>query len=108
MKKYRVTVNGTVYEIELEEETDVRFVNLMEDLTQGQRIENFMVYARHYGGQTFPMYQGHTVGNKKICCLTDPFAIQNPLLEGQAEGNEIRIKITASRDVPVLKTIAVY
>ena len=87
---------------------EVSFVVLQEDITQGQRIENFMVYARHYGGQTFPMYQGHTVGNKKICCLTDPFAIQNPLLEGQAEGNEIRIKITASRDVPVLKTIAVY
>ena len=54
------------------------------------------------------MYQGYTVGKKKICCITDPFAEQNPLLEGQAEGNEIRIKITAARDVPVLKSIAVY
>ena len=31
-----------------------------------------MVYAKHYGGQTFPMFQGNTVGNKKICCVTDP------------------------------------
>lgn len=87
---------------------EISFVVLREDLAQGQRVENFMVYAKHYGGHTFPMYQGNTIGNKKICCLTDPFAEQNPLLEGQAEGNEIRIKITASRDVPVLKCIEVY
>ena len=107
-----VTRKGSLqpeYVLTLEKEAkDISFVVLQEDIAQGQRIENFMIYAKHYGGQSFPMYQGYTVGNKKICCITDPFAEQNPLLEGQAEGNEIRIKITAARDVPVLKSIAVY
>ena len=108
----KVTEAGSLqpeYVLKQEKEArDISFVVLQEDISQGQRVENFMIYAKHYGGQTYPMFQGNTVGNKKICCITDPFAEQNPLLEGRAAGNEIRIKITAARDVPVLKKIAVY
>lgn len=87
---------------------EVSFVVLQEDMTQGQRVENFLIYATGSGGTSFPLYQGNTIGNKKICCIADPFAEQNPLLDCMEEGNELHIKITTARDVPVLKTIAVY
>lgn len=87
---------------------DVSFVVLREDIAQGQRVENFLIYAKRSGGSFFPLYQGNTVGNKKICCIADPFAEQNPLLGQVDDGNELRIKITTSRDAVALKEIKVY
>lgn len=107
-----VTVPGShqpEYVLRLEKPVrEISFVVLREDLTQGQRVENFIIYSQHYGGLLFPMYQGYTVGNKKICCITDPFAEQNNLLDDRADSFELRIKITASRDIPVLREILVY
>lgn len=88
--------------------TDLSTVVLREDLTQGQRVENFVIFAQNGGGTLFPLYQGDTVGNKKICCISNPFEGQNPLLSEVDDGCELTIKITASRDMPVLKPFEFY
>lgn len=82
---------------------EAAFVTLREDLTQGQRVESFEILA---GDRV--LYQGKTVGNKQICCLRDPFAPIHPKLWGLEKETRLRIRITSSRDVPVLKPVLVY
>lgn len=78
------------YEIELEEETDVRFVNLMEDLTQGQRIESFRIY-----NENGCIYHDYTVGHRKLCWLN-------------TKSKKLTLYITSARDTVVMRDISVY
>ena len=78
------------YEIELEEETDLRFVNLMEDLTAGQRIESFRLYN---GGGC--IYHGYTVGHRKLCWIN-------------TKAKKLTLYITSARDTVVMRDISVY
>ena len=86
---------------------DIRYVILREDIEHGQRVESFKIYAKN-NGASYPLYQGRCIGNKKICCLVDPFADQNPLLRSWYDTNELVIKITSSREKVNMKAIAVY
>ncbi len=78
------------YEIELEEETDVRFINLMEDLTQGQRIESFRIY----NGDGC-VYHDYTVGHRKLCWMN-------------IKTRKLTLYITSARDEVVMRDISVY
>ena len=82
---------------------DVAFVVLQEDLTQGQKVESFEILA---GDRV--LYRGKTIGNKQICCLKDPFTRLHPRSWGLGERKELRIRVTSSRDVPILKPVMVY
>lgn len=82
---------------------DVAFVVLQEDLTQGQKVESFEILA----GDRM-LYRGKTIGNKQICCLKDPFTRLHPRSWGLGERKELRIRVTSSRDVPILKPVMVY
>lgn len=113
--KYKMEISA--YNSELQPEyvltldvplSKIKYVVLSEDISKGQRIEEFMIYTNHNGGTAFPLYKGGTVGYKKICCITDPFSDQNPLLGRDGDTNEMRIKITSSRDKVILKDIKVY
>ena len=60
------------------------------------------------GGQ-YPLFQGTCIGNRRICQLQDPFALQNPLLNDTDELlTELQVQITAARDEVILKDIQVY
>lgn len=78
------------YEILLDEPTDVRFVNLMEDLTAGQRIESFRLY-----GDDGCTYYDYTVGHRKICPM-------------KTKTQKIILYITSARDTVVMRDISVY
>lgn len=78
------------YEIILEEETDVRFVNLMEDLTQGQRIESFRIY-----NDNGCIYHDYTVGHRKLCWM-------------KTKTKKLTLYITSARDEVVMRDISVY
>ncbi|MBQ5771362.1 MAG: hypothetical protein IIW08_09335, partial [Clostridia bacterium] len=84
-------------------------VILEEDIEKGQRIESFSIYQEGKRGNPFPVYQGTTVGNRKICALYDPFALQNPLI---ASGNKIPdsivLKVKAARGEVVLRKFEAY
>ena len=81
----------------------ISFVVLQEDLTQGQRVESFEILA---GDRV--LYRGKTVGNKQICCLKDPFSRLHWRQWGMGCENTLRIHISSARDIPALKTIAIY
>ena len=89
-------------------ERPVKYIVLEEDLTQGQRIESFKI-ADAASDAHFPLYYGFTVGNRAICRLGDPFALQNPLTDDSDPApRSLRLLVTGSRDVPALKTIKAY
>lgn len=100
--QYTITLEKPVSRDEL------KYVVLEEDISQGQRIESFRILA---GDQTggYPLYQGTTVGHKKICRLYDPFALQNPLTDDSARTiQELTVFVTAARDEVRLKKITVH
>ncbi|MBQ1257420.1 MAG: alpha-L-fucosidase [Clostridia bacterium] len=97
------------YKLTFEDRRAIKYVILEEDIEKGQRIESFSIYQEGKRGNPFPVYQGTTVGNRKICALYDPFALQNPLI---ASGNKIPdsivLKVKAARGEVVLRKFEAY
>ena len=77
-------------EIRLPEKKKIRFVELKENIAEGQRIESFRLLS---GGGC--IYSGYTVGHRKICPV-------------RAETDCLTLFVTAARDTVDLKEITVY
>lgn len=87
----------------------VKYVEIREDIARGQRVETFRIEAMFPDGNQFPLFQGTTIGNRKICVLTDPFAEQNRLLDDRGDKiDRLRVRITAARDEVFLKSIRIF
>lgn len=87
----------------------VKYVEIREDIAKGQRVESFRVEALSSSGSEYPLFQGTTIGNRKICVLTDPFAEQNRLLDDSGDRvDRLLVRITAARDQVFLKDIILY
>ena len=103
-------VGGTptqpVYEVRATEPAEIGCVVLREDLTKGQRVEGFRILGLDDGRTDYALFEGTCIGNKRICMLEDPFAVQNPLTgytEKKLPG--VRVQITAARDEVFLREI---
>lgn len=83
-------------EISLENAATVRYAVVMEDITRGQRIEEFSLEAQ-IDNVWEVVYKGTTVGYKRICKLESPAKAQN-----------WRFKVDASRICPTLLRLALY
>ncbi len=90
--------------------SEVKYVELREEIEKGQRVEAFKIEAMTPQGSRFPLYQGTTIGNRKICMLTDPFAEQNRLEEKKpsSPATSLLVRVTAARGEVSLKEIVVY
>ena len=99
-----------IYNIVLQEPVNsLKYVVLQEDIAQGQRVESFRILVGTSSGHQYPIYQGTTIGYKKICPLQNPFAEQNPLLDDTGTMiSRLQIQITAARDEVLLKDIKIY
>ena len=85
----------------------VKYVELREDISKGQRVESFRI--EYAGGGDYPLFQGTTIGNRKICALTDPFAEQNRLLDDTGDQVEqIVVRVTAARGEVFIKNIDLF
>lgn len=88
---------------------DLKYVVLREEIAQGQRVESFRITAESASGGQYPLYQGTCIGNRQICRLQDPFALQNPLIDDSDETlTGLTVQVTAARDEVLLKEIKVY
>lgn len=97
--RYRVTLEKPC--------RSLKYVTLRENIAEGQRVEEFRIFSDEE--TRFAMYDGTTVGNKRICALRDPFAHQNPLTSTfQPQVKSIDIQITAARGAADLSEISVY
>ena len=87
----------------------VKHVVLEEDIAKGQRVENFRIEAAFTSGSQFPLFQGTTIGHRKICTLVDPFAEQNRLLDDSEDKiDRLRVRVTAARGEVFLKDVKIY
>lgn len=101
----RMSETQCVYEIEIPEAHEIKYIELAEDIAIGQRVENYRINFYDEKGENlredWMVYHGTTIGNKKIC----------PLYRDMWPGiisKKLRITITASRDVPVLKSVKIF
>jgi len=87
----------------------IKYVILEEEISEGQRIESFSLYQAGKHGNLFPVFQGTTVGNRKICPLYDPFAHQNPLIaSGSKLPDSMILKVKAARGKVILRKFEAY
>ncbi len=89
---------------------DVKYIVLREDIAEGQRVESFKIMAHFPSGAQFPLYQGTVIGNRMICMLQDPFALQNPLIDDRRFPGfqDLTLQITSARDEVIIKDIQVF
>ena len=83
--------------IEFDHPREVRYISISEDLTYGQRIENFQIRCLTSDGTIATICNETTVGHKKICRL--PRTITT---------TKLILAVTASRDAVHLKEIQVF
>ncbi len=77
------------YDIILDQPENIRYISIMEDLMEGQRIESFRLL------NSGEIYKGYTVGHHKICPVN-------------TYGDRITLFITGARDEAVLRDVSVY
>lgn len=69
---------------------------LCEDITKGQRVESFEVFTIDSDGKSEKVYEGTTIGYKKLVRLN------------KQEYSDVKIVITSSRDVPVINNFGMF
>ena len=101
------TPTQPVYELKTEGPVEIGCVVLREDLTHGQRVEGFRILGIDDENKAdYALFEGTCIGNKHICELEDPFAVQNPLTgHTNKKLSGVRVQITAARDEVFMREI---
>lgn len=84
------------YIVKLKEIKTVKYVEIAEKISEGQRISNFAVFCKDQHGQWEQKAQSTTVGSRKILKI-DP-----------TETDELKIRIMSARDIPEIEWIKIY
>ncbi len=85
-----------IYDIVFNKSQDLGYIVLSEDLSAGQRVSGFLIQRPNWNGSWDTVYEGTTVGSKKICPVN---------LRGV---DKCRIYITSARDAVHMKKIDLY
>ena len=101
------TPTQPVYELKTGGPVEIGCVVLREDLTHGQRVEGFRILGIDEENKVdYALFEGTCIGNKHICELEDPFAVQNPLTgHTNKKLSGVRVQITAARDEVFMREI---
>jgi len=84
------------YTLKLNKKEIVKYVELAERISEGQRIESFTVFAKNDDNLWQEIAKSTTVGSRKILKINN------------FKTDEIKIRISAARDVPDIEWIKVY
>ena len=84
------------YVVKLKEVKIVKYIEIAEKISEGQRIANFSALCKDKHGQWEKIAQSTTVGSRKILKI-DP-----------TETDEIKIRIMSARDIPEIEWIKIY
>ena len=88
----------TTFEIELKEESEIRYVVLMENLATGQRVESFVIYLQDQYGRFYDAHYDTTIGHKRICAI-----------HGRGRKHKrLKVFIASARDEVDMRSIQVY
>lgn len=86
----------SVIDINLKKNVKINYLVLAENIAEGQRVENFFVQKQNEHGIWGNIFEGTTIGNKRIISLQG------------VEADKLRIFIVSSRDTPEISEISVY
>ena len=84
------------YIVKLNKKEKVNYIEIAERISEGQRIESFLIYTKTKDNTWDIQEKCTTVGSRKIVKID------------KTETDEIKITITSSRDVPDIEWIKVY
>lgn len=83
-------------EVSFDTSSTIKYCVLMEQIRKSQRVEKFHIKAKMKDGTYQTIYEGTTIGYKKICCLEE------------IETTSIRIIFEEYRVCPTIKMIGIY
>ena len=83
---------------------EIQYIVLREDLMKGQRIDSFAICLQGTNGLLEPLYEGRTVGNRRICEIRIPDA----WADAADKTDEVILKIISARGEVHWKSIEVY
>ncbi|MDF2686620.1 MAG: alpha-fucosidase [Clostridia bacterium] len=84
-----------IIDIIFECEKEIRYIVLEEDISQGQRVESFIIQTENENKSYDKHYMGTCIGHKKICSV-------------HIKTKKVRIFVTSARDKVIFKNIALY
>ncbi len=84
------------YQVVLKEKQSLKYVEIAENIREGQRVESFDVFYKDNTGLWSKLGGGTTIGSRKIIKFS-PHDVK-----------EILVRITSSRDVPDIEWIKTY
>lgn len=94
----KFNVSGTarqpVYELKLPEKRRLGYMELREEIADGQRVETFIVEKRNDNGTWDAAYTGTTIGNRRIVelnALTDAVRVRVTFARGDVELKDIML-----------------
>ncbi len=90
------SVTQPVFYVKLNKSNKIKYVEIAENIKEGQRVELFEVATRSSDGTWSSKKQETTIGSRKIVPISPTTT------------DEIRIRIASSRDVPDIEWIKVY
>jgi alpha-L-fucosidase len=90
------SVTQPIFYVKLNEPKKIKYVDIAENIKEGQRVELFEVATRSSDGTWSPESRQTTIGSRKIVPISPTTT------------DEIRIRIASSRDVPDIEWIKVY
>ena len=96
---YHFKDNDCIVDLDFKKLTRVKNIVLSEDITCGQRIEDFSIYFKKQNGSFVLVSHHETIGAKRVIAL-------DPKLNNNATG--IRLVINQSRNNPVLNYFGVF
>ena len=79
------------YEITLPDDTDIAWVELKENIAEGQRVESFRLFR-----ESQSIYEGFTIGHRQLCRLNN------------VKTDKLTLFITCARDEVDLASVVVY
>ena len=84
------------YVLKLNEKETIKYIEIAERISEGQRVESFVVFFKNKDNLWEEAEKSTTIGSRKILKI-------NPI-----ETDAIKIRITSSRDVPIIEWIKAY
>ena len=84
------------YILKLNKKETIKYIEIAEKISEGQRVEGFVVFYKNKDNLWEETERCTTIGSRKIIKI-------NP-----KETDEIKIRITSSRNIPIIEWIKVY
>ena len=84
------------YVIKLNSPKEIKYVDIAEKISEGQKVEDFSVFAKDKHGQYTTIAKGTTIGSRRI------------LKTDVVTTDEIKVRINSARDIPIMEWIKIY